>query len=299
MHILNGKIIAAAMDSAMREQVAALPFAPTLHCILVGSDPASVLYLRRKGEAADRLGIQFALHHLPATVSAAVVADTIASLNKEPGGLILQLPLPLALRPSTDALVTAIDPQHDADGLTDANRQRVLRAEPDAFLPAPVGAAIALLQTVDGIVPVATLLPFSSNYRPFWVPVRFVNKSAVVVSNGDFFGSTLCSVLTQAGMHARVIRSDAKDLAEILAGAAVVVTAVGNPQFLRGSQFALGSTIIDVGTTLVDGKTIGDVLWDETLQSVGAATPVPGGVGPVTVAMLYANLIRLCRAQRS
>lgn len=219
----------------------------------------------------------------------------IDRLNATEGldGYIVQLPLPDHLKKDTDKLLDRMISRRDVDGLMSFNRERLFNGDDGAFLPTPIYAVMNILASLYPEVKWDKQLQFLTNTLPELVPPKLVGKQATIISDGDVFGQTLKFVLEEGGMEAMVARSDALDLERKLRDSELVVTAVGHPGFLTGDMIAEGSIVIDVGTTLIEGKTKGDCHWESVSQKAFAATPVPGGVGPVTVAMLYANLLNL------
>ncbi|MFA5954320.1 MAG: bifunctional 5,10-methylenetetrahydrofolate dehydrogenase/5,10-methenyltetrahydrofolate cyclohydrolase [Patescibacteria group bacterium] len=291
MHIINGRKVAKEITGLIRQRLSQMPEPLSFHCLLVGDDPASHLYVRRKEKMARSLGITFTLHHLPADASVESIIKKTNELNQLQHGYIIQLPLPPALRPETNDLLQHIDPAKDADGLTEINRNRFLEDLPGAFLPTPVAAVMALVCSLEDSD--YSYLPFMKDAALAVVPEMLQQKKAVIISDGDVFGPTLAVALERAGMSPSVVRSDSPTCAEATVIADLVVSAVGKPGLINGAMVQMGAVIIDVGTTLVQGHTVGDVDWQSISNKAYAATPVPGGVGPVTVAMLYANLLYL------
>lgn len=294
MNIIDGKKVAERITAVLKEEVAQRESAPTLHCLLVGQDPASLLYLRRKEEYAARLGVGFMLHQLPSGASKEEVSDMVQSLNSTPDAFIVQLPLPDHLRDETDYIIQLINPTRDADGLTVVQRQRVVEGQ-KGILATPVAAVFALLNSIADASELEKNLPIHDNYQRVKLASSYKGKRAIVLSDGDVFGDNIATLLTQAGMVATVRSSVSCALEAEALAANVVVTALGQPGFLQGDMITKGTIVIDVGTTLVGGKTVGDVDWASIQNVAAAATPVPGGVGPVTVAMLYANLLALTK----
>ena len=294
MNIIDGRQVAERITVALQSELAKRDSMPTLHCLLVGEDPASLLYLKRKEEYAERLGVGFVLHQLPSGASREEVSDMVLSLNATPDAFIVQLPLPAHLHDDTDDIIQSIDPSRDADGLTLVQRQRVSDGQ-KGIVATPVAAVIALLNSIAEEGELEENLPFHYNYNGVSLAAVYKGKRAMVLSDGDVFGDNIATLLTQAGMVATVRSSVSCALEAEALAANVVVTALGQPGFLQGDMITKGTIVIDVGTTLVGGKTLGDVDWASIQNVAAAATPVPGGVGPVTVAMLYANLLSLTK----
>lgn len=294
MTIIDGRKVADQITEAIKKELKDLEEKPQFHCLLVGDDPASLLYIKRKQEYAEAHGIGFQLHQLSSGASKAEVLDMIKALNTTPNGFIVQLPLPEHLTDDTNEILQAIDPEHDADGLTAVQRQRVMQ-EQWGLIATPVAAVFALLNSLYSDINLEDTLPFSKNYTGVKLSQQLVGKRGVVISDGDVFGDNLAQLLTKAGLKTTVRSSVSCVLGVETLTADVVITALGQPRFLTGDMINKGTVIIDIGTTLVNGKTVGDVDWDSIQNVAAAATPVPGGVGPVTVAMLYANLLALSK----
>ncbi|PJE75572.1 hypothetical protein COV04_04050 [Candidatus Uhrbacteria bacterium CG10_big_fil_rev_8_21_14_0_10_48_11] len=296
MNSIDGKKIASGIDAEITRQLTTLERSLSFHCLLVGDDPASHLYVRRKEKMAQDLGISFTLHHLAAEATVEIITEKTRELNLLPDGYIIQLPLPTKLREKTNDLLQQIDPARDVDGLTKINRERFLNDTPGSFLPTPVAAVMALVYSLSG--------DDGYRYLPFYhqgsigkVNEDLFGKQAIVISDGDVFGPTLRVALARAGMQVEVVRSDDATLVKKTERADLLVSAVGKPGSITGNMLKRGVVGIDVGTTLVNGRTKGDFDWESVSAIASAATPVPGGVGPVTVAMLYANLLYLAKRQ--
>ncbi len=295
MITIDGKIIAKKIERLIEDVVEEKKLSLSLASLFIGNAADSALYTKRKEEAAQRLHVSFDVVQLDATTPAIEVARKIVALNKQAklDGYIIQLPLPVELRRDTDELLNLMDPRRDVDGLTVINRERFLSKKKGAFMPTPVAAVMFTLATMFPKLKWEEQLPFLTGRLPKLVPKELSKASATVISDGDVFGPTLKSVFEDGGMDVTVERSDSMTLERTLRSSALVVTAVGKPGFLTGGMVADDAIVIDVGTTLVEGRTTGDADWVSVSQKARAATPVPGGIGPVTVAMLYANLLNL------
>lgn len=295
MITINGRAIADEIEGRVRETIKQPGLKLSLASLFIGEATDSALYTKRKVEAAERLGVAFAVERLSADVSTKAVEEKIKELNERAGldGYLIQLPLPGTLRSETDRLLNLMNPNRDVDGLMGANRDRLLKNGPGPFLPTPVAAVMIMLASCFKEVAWQEQLPFLTSKLPRLVPTKLRGEQATIISDGDVFGPTLKFVLERGGMRATVERSDSPTLRTALAQSGLVVSAVGKPRFLTGDMIAGGSIVIDVGTTLVDGKTVGDADWESVAAKASAATPVPGGVGPVTVAMIFANALFL------
>lgn len=292
MTIIDGRAIAQKIEELIKAELLKRGVRLSLASLFVGEAADSALYTKRKAEAAERLGVKFSVERLPNDATVEMVEEKIHELNERAGldGYIVQLPLPMNLRSHTDRLINLINPSRDIDGLTEANRQRLFERAGGAFLPTPVGAVMTILASLYPEMRWEEQLQFKTGKLPQLVPKQLEGEQATIISDGDVFGPTLKFMLEDGGMQAVVERSGSSLLREALSKSKLVVTAVGKPRFLTGDMIADGAIVIDVGTTLVNGKTVGDVDWGSVSKKARAATPVPGGVGPVTVAMLFANL---------
>ncbi len=300
MKVIDGRTLAARIEERIRDTIKTRQLSLSLVSLFIGEAKDSALYTKRKAEAAERLGVSFSVEQLESTASAADIEKKIHELNARPNldGYIMQLPLPEHLRGETDRLLNLIDPARDVDGLTEVNRERLLAHRPGAFLPTPVGAVVTILTSLFG-TNLEGSLQFLKGRLPVVVPRPLQGTKATIISDGDVFGIIVKTLFEDGGVATTVERSDSPTLKDSLGQSKLVITAVGKPGLLTGALIAPASIVIDVGTTLVDGKTKGDVDWESITRRATAATPVPGGVGPVTVAMLYANLVYLRISQPS
>lgn len=292
--MIDGKHIAALIEDRVREALIAKRLTLSVASVFAGDAADSELYTRRKEEAARRLGVSFRVERLPSEVAAEDIRQHLHRLNDDESvdGYIVQLPLPRELRPETDWLLNEIAPRKDVDGLTRVRRKLFLGNEAGSFAPTPVAAVLTLLQAVENPSFYETLQCVTGVPGTI-LPENYVGKRATVVSDGDVFGPTLVAALVRGGMEGSVLRSDDVGLADALRESDLVVTAVGKPGCITGDMVRDGVVVIDVGTTLVDGHTRGDVDFESVAPKARALTPVPGGVGPVTVAMLFANALYL------
>ncbi|HEY1936254.1 MAG TPA: bifunctional 5,10-methylenetetrahydrofolate dehydrogenase/5,10-methenyltetrahydrofolate cyclohydrolase [Acetobacteraceae bacterium] len=268
--LIDGIAIAAAMRNRLAAQVAGLGYRPRLVVILVGDDAASAVYVRAKDRAATAAGIVPQTVRLPADTPQPALLAEIARLNADPDtdGILVQLPLP----PQIDeaAVQEAVDPAKDVDGFHPLNVGRLAAGRAFLVPCTPLGVMQLLQETgvaLDG------------------TPVLMLGRSLVV-------GRPLVALLLAANATVTVAHSHTRDLAKECRRAEVVIAAVGQPELVRGDWIRPGATVIDVGVNRrADGKLVGDVVFDECAAVAGAITPVPGGVGPMTIACLLSNTV--------
>lgn len=275
--IIDGKAVAAALRADIGSRVASLPYRPGLAVVHVGDDPASAVYVRTKGRAAKAAGIMSRTIVLPDTVSEADLLATVAALNADPeiDGILVQLPLPDHIR--SRAVIEAIDPAKDVDGFHPLNVGRLADGLPALTPCTPLGV-MKLLEAAQ-------------------VPVR--GARALVLGRSAIVGKPVAALLLAADATVTIAHSRTTHLAAECRRAEILVAAVGRPELVRGDWIGAGGTVIDVGINrLPDGRLVGDVAFGEARTVAGAITPVPGGVGPMTVACLLENTLRAARARR-
>jgi methylenetetrahydrofolate dehydrogenase (NADP+)/methenyltetrahydrofolate cyclohydrolase len=275
--ILDGKALAAALRAEVAARVAALAFTPGLAVVLVGDDPASAVYVRSKDRAAREAGLDAHTIRLPGTATQAEILDVVARLNADPAvdGILVQLPLPAHVQPR--AVIDAIDPAKDVDGFHPINVGRLAD-----------GAALLVPCTPRGAM---KLLAESG--------VELRGARAIVLGRSSIVGRPVANLLLAADCTVTIAHSRTRDLAAECRRADVVVAAVGRPEMVRGDWIAPGAVVIDVGINrLEDGRLVGDVAFDECLHAA-AITPVPGGVGPMTIACLLENTLLAAISRRS
>jgi methylenetetrahydrofolate dehydrogenase (NADP+)/methenyltetrahydrofolate cyclohydrolase len=277
--IIDGKAVAAAVRERVAGEVAQLRAAgvtPGLATILVGGDPASAVYVRMKREDCAQVGIE-SFHHEPGgDVSQEDLAELIASLNADERvhGILLQLPLPDHL--DQDPLIAAIDRAKDVDGLTSANAGLLVHDRPEALVACTPAGVMELLAHAG---------------------VELEGKRVAVIGRSILVGKPVAALLLAANATVTHCHSRTRDLAAVCRESDVIVAAVGRPSTVTADMVSEGAVVIDVGTNRVDGALVGDVDFDAVAQKAGAITPVPGGVGPMTRAMLLVNTVRTARAQ--
>jgi methylenetetrahydrofolate dehydrogenase (NADP+)/methenyltetrahydrofolate cyclohydrolase len=262
--IIDGKAVSTALKNELAAHVSGMANTPGLAVILVGDDPASHVYVRNKIRACEKA-------RMAEDVTNEKVAAQIEAFNADPNvhGILLQLPVPDHL--DSDALIQMISPAKDVDGLTLPN----------------IGALVAGL---DGLVPCT---PQGSMHLIKSVTEDLSGKHAVVIGRSLLFGKPMAQLLLAANCTVTMAHSRTKGLDKVCAQADILVAAVGRPKMVKGSWIKPGAIVIDVGINRMDdGKLCGDVDYDEALSVAGAITPVPGGVGPMTIACLLQNTIK-------
>lgn len=275
--IIDGKEISSNINGESAIETArlkALGSNPALAVVLIGDDAASTIYVKRKSEACARAGIESRVITLPAATSERELLDTIGSLNSDDliHGILVQLPLPDHI--NEDNIIDAINPWKDVDCFHPENIGLLIQNRP-RFIPCTPAGIMALLN--------------SCNCDP-------ASKKAVVIGRSLIVGKPTAMLLTSSHATVTLCHSRTPNLAHEVKCADIVIAAVGKPKFVKGSWIKPGSTVIDVGINRTDeGKLIGDVDFDEALKVAGAITPVPGGVGPMTIAMLLKNTLTACR----
>jgi methylenetetrahydrofolate dehydrogenase (NADP+)/methenyltetrahydrofolate cyclohydrolase len=276
--IIDGKAVAAALRAALAERVGTLPFRPGLAVILLGDDPASAIYVRSKDRAASAAGIATHTIRLPADTSEQVLLTRIARLNADPAidGVLVQLPLPVHI--STQVVIEAVDPDKDVDGFHPLNVGRLAAGRPGLVPCTPLGVMKLL---AEAGVPLA-------------------GARALVLGRSAIVGRPMAALLVSANATVTVAHSRTRDLAAECRRAAVLVAAIGKPEMVRGDWIAPGAVVVDVGINrLPDGRLVGDVAFAEAVGVAGAITPVPGGVGPMTIACLLENTVTAAVRRRS
>ena len=278
--VIDGKLIAAELRARVAGEVARVQrengLTPGLAVVLVGDDPASHVYVRSKHRLTQEAGMASFEHVLPADVAQHDLLALIAQLNRDPlvHGILVQLPLPKSL--DTEAVINAIDPAKDVDGLHPNNAGR-LAAGFDALSPCTPLGCIILTKSVHA---------------------SLQGMNAIVIGRSNLVGRPLLQLLLNENATVTIAHSRSRQLAKLCARADLVYAAVGKAEMVRGDWIKPGATVIDVGINRLpsdaDGKTrlVGDVAFAEAVQVAGAITPVPGGVGPMTVACLLVNTLR-------
>jgi methylenetetrahydrofolate dehydrogenase (NADP+) / methenyltetrahydrofolate cyclohydrolase len=278
--IIDGKAIAARLRAEVADSARELRgrgVAPTLAVVLVGDDPASAVYVRNKTKAAREAQVDVRDHALPASATQAELAALVDQLNRDPGvdGILVQLPLPAHL--DADPVIRAIDPAKDVDGLHPLNLGLLAQGRP-AFAPCTPKGCMRLLREAG---------------------VELAGARAVVIGRSVLVGRPMALLLANANATVTMCHSRTRDLAGEVRGADVVVAAVGRPALVAGDWIREGAVVLDVGINrTADGKLVGDVDFPGAAARARAITPVPGGVGPMTIACLLENTIEAARRRR-
>ena len=281
--IIDGKAISADLRAGVATGVARLKdsrgITPGLAVVLVGEDPASAVYVRNKGRQTVEAGMASFEHRLDATASQTELLDLVQRLNADPAvnGILVQLPLPSHIDPA--AVIGAIDPAKDVDGIHVVNAGRLATGLPALVPCTPVGCVILAKQ----------------------VHADLSGLEAVVVGRSNIVGKPVAQLLLAENCTVTIAHSRTRDLAGVCRRADILIAAVGRPEMIRGDWVKPGATVIDVGINRIEaasGKTrlVGDVAYEEVEGIAGAITPVPGGVGPMTIACLLRNTLEAtCR----
>ncbi len=276
--LIDGKSIAKKIEQETASRVAALKQrgqTPTLAVILVGDDKPSHTYVRKKGEAAEKAGMNFDLRTLPGSLTTEDVVSEIQNVQSNPNlsGLIVQLPLPNHI--DTNQVLDTIEPEVDIDCLTSTNLGRMVMGTELVVPPTP-GAVMSILEDLQ---------------------VDLVGKNVTIIGAGSLVGKPLAVLLINARASVTVCNSRTRDTREKCLAADIIVTGVGKKDVLRGDMVRDGAIVIDTGVDFVGGKMYGDVNVEEVLQKAAHLTPTPGGVGPITVARLLLNTL-ICAEQK-
>ncbi|MFY9314612.1 MAG: bifunctional methylenetetrahydrofolate dehydrogenase/methenyltetrahydrofolate cyclohydrolase FolD [Burkholderiales bacterium] len=272
--LIDGKSLAAAERASLKNRIDALAargVRPGLAAILAGDDPASRVYVRNKSRACEETGLRSEVHELPRDVPEGALLERIAQLNaaREVHGIVLQLPLPRHL--DADRILPAISPAKDVDGFHAMNLGALLQGRP-GFVPGTPAGVMRMLEHAG---------------------IALAGRQAVIVGRSTIVGKPLALLLLQKDATVTICHSKTQDLAAVTRQADVLVAAVGRAKLVTAQMVKAGACVIDVGINrMADGKLCGDVDFAAVSDVAGCITPVPGGVGPMTVAMLIVNTVR-------
>lgn len=272
MSIIDGKALSAQIREDLKVKVSELKdkgIVPGLAVVLVGDDPASAIYVRNKEKACNNTGIYSVVHRLPESTSQEELLELVENLNEDETihGILVQLPLPKQI--DEMAVLRAINPDKDVDGFHVISAGRLFVGEKGFVACTPKGI-IKLIKSTG---------------------VDICGKTAVVVGRSNIVGKPVSMLLMKENATVTMCHSRTKDLAKVCAGADILVAAIGRPEMITGEYVKEGAVVIDVGTSRVDGKLKGDVKFDEAKDKAAFITPVPGGVGPMTITMLLENTV--------
>tara|TARA_R110000868_G_scaffold56073_3_gene173917 strand:- start:7164 stop:8060 length:897 start_codon:yes stop_codon:yes gene_type:complete len=285
--LIDGKAVAAEIDlqagKAGAELAKSLGRAPCLAVVLIGDDPASDVYVRSKVKRTEAAGMTSIEIRRPADVSQAEVVAIVRGLNDDAGvdGILVQMPLPGHI--DSNAVIAAIDPDKDVDGLTEASAGRLLLGKPGLRPCTPAGCVLLAERAMGSLA----------------------GKSVVVIGRSILVGKPAALLFLEKNATVTIAHSRTDDLPALTRTADIVVAAVGRPQMVRGDWIKPGACVLDVGINRIDapergeGKTrlVGDVAFDEAVNHAGWITPVPGGIGPMTIAMLLRNTVLAAAAR--
>ncbi|MGE4313016.1 MAG: bifunctional 5,10-methylenetetrahydrofolate dehydrogenase/5,10-methenyltetrahydrofolate cyclohydrolase [Pseudobdellovibrionaceae bacterium] len=275
--LIDGKLIARAIKDAVRDEIATMTVKPGLAVILVGDDPASHVYVANKIKACAETGVESVEYQLGADASADEIAALIDELNGNTGinGILMQLPLPDHLSDVQEVLVQRISPAKDVDGLTIGNAGKLILGHEDGLVPCTPEGSLALIHSVKK---------------------DLTGLHAVVIGRSNLFGKPMAQLLLRENCTVTMAHSRTIDLAGLCRSADIVVAAVGRPKMVKADWIKAGAIVIDVGINRMDdGKLCGDVDYAAASEVAGAITPVPGGVGPMTIACLMRNTLKAAK----
>ena len=278
--IIDGKAVSAMVRAEVKADVESFvarhQAAPGLATVLVGDDPASHVYVGNKIKACEEAGIRSIHHGMDEDVAQADLLDLVAELNADDAidGVLVQMPLPESL--DQDPVIAAIDPAKDVDGLTATSAGLLAQGRPEMVPCTPLGVMRLLSEA----------------------GVDVSGAGAVVVGRSILVGRPMAALLTNASATVTVCHSRTRDLAAVCAAADILIAAVGSPGMIEGEWVKPGAAVIDVGINRTDSGLVGDVDFEPASERAGAITPVPGGVGPMTIAMLLRNTLSAAEARR-
>ena len=273
-HLLLGKPVSDRIRAEVQAEIARLarhaPYPPGLAVILVGDDPASTIYVRNKQRACEKVGIRSMSHLLPSATDEKTLLDRIEQLNDDPyvHGILVQLPLPSPEHEAT--AIESITPLKDVDGFHPLNVAKLYEGRPYLVPSTPAG-----------------ILELLATHR-----VPLADQRVVIVGASNIVGKPLALCLLHHNAVVTLCHKYTRDLASLTREADILITAVGKQKLITAAMVKSGAIVIDVGISLVEGKAVGDVDFEPVARKAALVTPVPGGVGPLTIAMLLANTLK-------
>ena len=276
--ILNGKELALCIREKLKEQINLLPIKPSLAIILVGNNEASEIYVRNKIKASDEIGIETSVHILGDNIQQNELENLIANLNsdKNINGIMVQLPLPKHI--DEQKILKLIDPKKDVDGFHPYNIGLLQNNSEETVVAATPKGIIRLLENAN---------------------TDFEGKHALVIGRSQIVGKPIAMLLLNKNCTVTIAHSKTKNLAQLISQADIVVSACGCPKMIKGEWIKDGAIVIDVGINRIEGKLCGDVDFENAKEKASFITPVPGGVGPMTIAMLLENTYQAFIKQQS
>lgn len=268
--IIDGKQIAADIREKLKQKIARLPVAPQLAIVLVGNDEPSLIYVRNKQKAAAQIGLQSQLYHMDEDTSEEELLNVIAKLNadKQINGIIVQLPLPKQL--NTNRIINAISPLKDVDGFHPYNTGMLQNNEQPYFIAATPLGAMKLIKSVNQ---------------------NLSGKNVVLIGASLIVGRPLATLLLNQECTVSITHAQTKNIKELTTKADILVAACGVAKLVKADWIKENAILIDVGINRDSGKLCGDIDFEDVKEKAGAITPVPGGVGPMTIAMLLSNTV--------
>lgn len=268
--IIDGKQIAADIREKLKQKIASLPVAPQLAIVLVGNDEPSLIYVRNKQKAAAQIGLQSQLYHMDEDTSEEELLNVIAKLNadKQINGIIVQLPLPKQL--NTNRIINAISPLKDVDGFHPYNTGMLQNNEQPYFIAATPLGVMKLIKSVNQ---------------------NLSGKNVVLIGASLIVGRPLATLLLNQECTVSITHAQTKNIKELTTKADILVAACGVAKLVKADWIKENAILIDVGINRDNGKLCGDIDFEDVKEKAGAITPVPGGVGPMTIAMLLSNTV--------
>lgn len=276
--IIDGKVVSAAVKEQVRLEIERDKIKAGLAVVIAGDDPASRVYVNNKKKACELCGIKSYEYALPADVSEAELLELVDTLNEDPNvnGILVQLPLPEQI--DEKRIIERISPVKDVDAFHESNVGKIMIGN-YAFLPCTPAGCMELIRSTG---------------------VDVAGKDCVVVGRSNIVGKPMAMLLLHANGTVTICHSKTKNLKEVCSRADILIAAVGKPNFITADMVKEGAVVIDVGINRLDnGKLCGDVKFDEVSEKAGYITPVPGGVGPMTIAMLMRNTLTAARLQQN
>ncbi len=275
--LIDGKAVAKVLEAEVAAEIARLGIRPGLVAVRVGNDPASEIYVRNKAKKARELGLEGTELVFPETMTEDALLAEVARLNGDDAvdGILVQLPLPKQIDPKK--VIDAIDPAKDVDGFHPVNVGLLHLGRP-ALVPCTPSGVMRLIDSTG---------------------VAIEGKRAVVIGRSDIVGKPVAALLLARNATVTICHSRTRDLAAVAREAEILVAAIGRARFVTAEMIRPGAVVIDVGINRIDGKLCGDVDFQAAKETAGWITPVPGGVGPMTIAVLMSNTVRAAARRRT